>query len=351
MLPAMDASPTLRIALHGAGTPSERWRAALRALPSVAPVPAEDGAEAIVLAPGTADPFTQAKEALLAGTPVLFAAPFLLSPHQTASLEELASRQRCLLRFFEPFRHRPGFTFLSRLLAGDDPFWRPLYVRSLRLVPPGSSTRIDGLAAEELAMCDLLLDGAAQQVSATASRTVGGEVQAVFLTLHYEGGLVVQCTVSLAEATAAHQLVAVTKGRSIVLDELDAVAPLRIFDEGAAEVPVGNGHRLVRSWQPTPGSAALKAQDPVVAEAQSFVVAVLQGEDGTASNVDRWVRVAALWWAARRAMSWGQPVAVPREAVPVERSARPALRLIRGGGQSKTAPMPSERPALTLLTG
>ena len=123
----------LRVALLGEGKQAERWATALRDLAEVCPVPERlSGAvDAVVLAPGVSDPFARTREALLADIPVLYAAPFLLSPWQAGDLNVVSRLQERLLLFVERFQYRPGFAFLRRLLEGREPFWRPLYLRAL----------------------------------------------------------------------------------------------------------------------------------------------------------------------------------------------------------------------------
>ena len=335
----MSDHKRLRVALLGAGEGAERWASALSDLPELRLLPElSDEADALVLAPGASDPFARAQQALAANIPVLYGAPFLLSPWRAAVLHDLSLRQRCLLRFPELFQYRPGFAFLRRAMAGSEPFWRPLYLRTLRLAEARPFTRIDELAVEELAMCAALLGGTPPRVTASAAWCEeGSDLCAVFLTLHYAGGPLVQCTISLAEATSARQLVAVTAGRTVMLDELGPVASVRIvgggepapFSEGPAPVP--RGTKLL----------APASTDAVAAEVTRFVAAVREG-DRSLANSGRWARVAALWRAARRSMNVGTHDG-PGETEP------PLLRVIEGGG--RTGETAGERPPLTLIAG
>ena len=338
-----------RVALLGQGEQTERWASALREGADVLPLPQQLSGEidALVLASGVSDPFARAKEALLAQVSVLYAAPFTLSPWQAAALNELSQRQGRLLRFVEPFRYRPGFAFLRRLLEGREPFWRPVYLRTLCLAQPDGLLRIDELATEELAICAALLDGEPRYLTAVAGRRDEvGDVCAAFLILHYSEGPVVQCTVSLAEATSARQLVAVTPDRTLIMDDLGPVASLRIIggpeQEFSVEAPTtaplgeGRGERMVAS----------AGRDFVVAEAERFLSAVAAG-DPSPANGDRWARVAALWWAARQSMSFEGPMDVSHPAWQREETEPPRLRVIEGGG--RTARTAWRRPSLTVV--
>lgn len=339
---------TLRVALVGEGEELRVWRSALRPLATLRPLPEELPGEldAVVLAAGTHDPFSRAKEALEAGLPVLYAAPFLLNPWQAARLSLLAGRQRRLLRFVELFQHRVGFPFLQRLLQGREPFWRPLYLRLLCLAGSDDQSRIDELATEQLAICDVLLNDEPRHVTAAAVRSDdAGGVCAAFLTLQYEGGTMVQCTISLAEAEAGRQLVAVAPGRTVVLDDLDPVASVRVAgsehgaESGGSVAPRGEGsHKLI----------AQVGADPVEAEAKGFLEAVASGSIASA-NGERWARVAALWWAARQSMSFDGPVEVPAALLQLRSTEPPPLKVIEGGGKTVRTARP--RPSLTVVNG
>ena len=338
-----------RVALLGQGDRAERWACAFRDLAEVCSPPERlaGSVDALVLAPGAGDPFARAKEALLADIPVLYAAPFLLSPWQASALHELSKRQQRLLRFVEPFQYRPGFAFLRRLLAGREPFWRPLYLRTLCLAQPDGPGRIDELATEELAICEALLDGEPRYVTAAPGRRDEvGEVCAAFLILHYSDGPLVQCTISLAESTSARQLVAVTPGRTVIMDDLDPVASLRIVGGGEQELFADDAPPAPSCRTPVERMLASPAPDAVAGEAEAFLDAVVRG-DGSSANSERWARVAALWWAARQSMSFGGPTEVPVPALKRGDTEPPPLRLIQGGG--RTVRTASQRPSLTVI--
>lgn len=320
-----------RVVLLGEGAAAERWVRVLRPFARVCrSMEKLPGADALVIAPGATDPFARAKEALQDGVPVLYAAPFVLSPWQTNVLVEVSRRQGALLRFAEPFQHQPGFAFLKRLLQGDEPFWRPLYLRLLRTAPADGPRRIDELAAQELATCLALLGDIPRSVTAAASRRDHvGEPCAVFLLLQQPEGPPVEATVSLAEATCVDQIVAVTAGHTIVLDDPHTVASLRITGDGELAPPVFG--------LPQP------PVDPLLEEGRRFLNAVAQ-RAAPFSNGERWAQAAALWWAARQSMSFGGTMRMP---APSRDAQRPPLTVIQGGGKSSSANR--ERPALTLV--
>lgn len=330
----------LRVGFSGHGAAAQRWRSALGRRAELLPCPEPDTqrVDALVLAPGAPDAIAQATAALEARIPVLYAAPVPASPWQAERLCGLSRRQACLLRFAAPFERHAGFAFLRRLLAGAEPFWRTLYLRATRVSPPGSGARIDELATEELAVCDALVDRPAQRINVVGNRSDdAGGVCALFLTVEYEGGPLVQCAISAAEPVDERRLAAVTPGRTLVLDWNDPDSPLHILRSDGQPEPATCAHGAA----PTP-------IDPISAEVESFLCSVRSGTRAI-ENGQQWVRLASIWWAARRSLSLGGPVDAAASYLQSDNEEPPSLRVIEGGG--KRAASPSRRPALTVVAG
>jgi hypothetical protein len=204
------------------------------------------------------------------------------------------------------------------------------------------------LATEELALCEALLGAQPEFVSAAAGRgNEGGEVCAAFLILHYHDGPTVQCTVSLAEATTAHQVVAATADRTAIIDDLAESASVRIVggDDQAS---------LPQHGVPSPscqvgdeGMTASAVADVVTEEAKRFLRDVAAG-DLRGANGGRWSRAAGLWWAARQSMGDSSSVAtVASPTFDFGQTEPPPLRVIQGGGSAdRTA---ARRPSLTVV--
>lgn len=162
---------------------------------------------------------------------------------------------------------------------------------------------------------------------------------ATFMSVHSGNAPLVHCTVSLAEVMEARQLVVATADCTVVLDDLDPVASLRVLRAGEEQVLVGQpgpaqGERLFASHS-----------DAVAGESERFVDAVSRGDMSTA-NADRWVRVVSCWWAARQSMAFGGAREVP--AVHATGTEPPPLRVIEGGG--RTGRSAGSRPALSLVS-
>jgi len=310
------------VAFFGSGPEADHWVSALAewALPAGTP---QSEAAAVVLGPGIREPLALAREALLAGRPVLWACGQLPDAGRLAPLARFSVPGGPFLRFYEPFQYQGGFAMLQRFLRGPEPFWRPLY---LRILAGGRCASFGGLeyaAIEALAACQALLMLEPEQVTAVAVRWEHREPCALFLTVQHREGPVLQCTATLTEGVS-DELVVVTPGRTLTL----AGSRLRIASPGP-------GAHCEREFS-APNA------DPVVEEVARFIDAVSK-RDASAGNSDRWLRVASLWSAVRQSINQGGPVFVPA----LGKTETPPFKLIEGGGRA--ARMALSRRPLTLV--
>jgi len=315
------ASP--RIALFGSGAQAQRWAWAIAEHASLVSGP-HLPADAVVLAPGAQEPLSTAREALLNGIPVLWAcniAPYL----EAVPGLLLSCSRRATLSILEPFQYLGGFQLLRRLLSGPEPFWQPIYYRMA--AGPELGEGVEDVAVRCLSMVQSLLTTEARQVTAHQVRQEAGEGLALFLSVRYLSGLLLQCTVGSAETR--DELVAVTQDRMLTL----AGDGLRIEPNGAPD------------WAARERTLVSMDVDPIAGEARRFVAAVA-GRDGAAGNGDRWLQVADLWSAVRTSLSHGGPAWVQRPLAVQTRT--PTLRLVEAGG--RRAGVPSSR-GLTVVAG
>jgi predicted dehydrogenase len=324
--------------MDGRGPAAERWKDALGASTGLVLASPGERPEALLVGPGTAEPFERAQEALSDGVAVLVATADL-APSEVQQLVALARHHACPLRFWESFRTSAGFRFLARLIGGQEPFWRPTHVRSLKLSPATGRRPCGALVDEELAMLDALLGRAPISVCAAVE---GGPAPAgvvdVFMTVNYAGGLVAQATLSLAEAPPTRRLVVTTEGRCAALEESDRASRLRVIDRHRQD---DEGESA--AWEPSPRATA--AADPWAGELHAFAAQIAQRRTADAS-ADRRARVAPVALAVGRSMQSGGTVALTFQ----EGNETPCLRLIEGSGKKRAAPASWERPPLKLAT-
>jgi predicted dehydrogenase len=317
--------------------------ATLVALPSL---------QGIVLASSLVEPYPLIRRAIVHGKHVLAAGPFTLTAGQVRRLSTLAERRGCLLMFAEERMLSPGFGLLADMVRGHARSHLQ-YLRLLDIRPRHreGTSGVAAVAAEALALCTRLMERTPKSVSAVAPGLTRSPLEAAFITLVYPRGLVASLQVSLSEDGEARQLVASAAARTLVLDEMDYRAPLRIVSasQPARREAAGAEAPSATPWQT--GSLALAAppNDPALDQCQSFLDAVA-GRRARAGNAEFWGEIARLWEAAERSIAMaGTPV--PLEECPWRSEAKtrtPRLHVIRGRGQPSASTL--QKPTLTLVS-
>lgn len=311
---------------------------------------------ASVVIVGGADAFALTREALLSGKHVLLCAPGALSGRQVRALKLLAESRSRLLLFGEERLLFPSVRFLRRMLAQGTGLWTPRYVRSsnVRVARRHEALSVASLAVEDLALCLYLLDRPVLSLSAVASPSPSGAA-AVFLNVTFAGGVVAALHAGLAEAWESRQMVVALADKTLLLDEWDTRAPLKVISNGRGQSD-GKSYRIqgLRERGSTAGGplhAADAVVGPVWDQCRRFVEAVALG-DLSKGNAEFWVRVVGLWEAAEASMAEGGAPIVVEPEDPEKSEARrsaPPLRLVHSGGSRRGSTLP--RPSLTLVGG
>lgn len=334
------------ISVIGDGAEADGWVRALRGV---------EGVEVQRVAPGSEDELLGAlsrasvhgvvcartapdlpglvRQALMARRHVLIAGPVALTSTQIMSLEELARRRERSLVFDMAGLGDERLAFVRKMTSGPQGLWRPRYVRSLRTGTQSDAT-LDELAISDLAVALAVVGGAPEQVSAVSPRVddEAGAADAAMVTVSLEGGPVVRVDVSLVEPWQRQELVVACDGRTIVMDALDARAPLQIHAATRHRVPQGGGQ-----WAETVNEhPAPDAVGRDVRAAEAFVAAV-RTDDVSLTNARELAVASLVWEKARESMSRGGQSATVTEA---GHTGRPTLQLIRGGGHRVEAATP-----------
>ncbi len=314
--------------------------------------------DAVVLTDPVGDLFPSIRRALLCNKHVLASTVSSISSRQLQELSRLARRRSRLLMFTEERLFHPALVFLRRMFSTRSGLWHPCYLRALSI--PGAShgdgLPIAALAAEELALCVRLLEANPVAVSAIAYHTTGhAEPAAAFINLSYPEGKVASLQVSLTETQEARQWALVTTSKTILVDECDLRAPLKITSPSSALA----ADSLLRADPPVPISdwpgestitPPVMSVDTRVEQCRHFVETVIK-RDLDQSNASFWAEVALAWEAAQQSMALsGVPVSVAGTSGSEMEQARgrPKLKLIRGKGAGKISG--DKKPALTLVS-
>jgi len=346
----MDGSPPTTIAVAGAHPAADALSRALRGVPGIETVRADertdgdvlglvarDDVDAIAFAPPVGELTSAIKHALLAGRHVLVAAPVALPVRALVSLDEMARRRQRVLTFDDGCAGDPRLAFVRRMTATPQALWRPHYVRSVRTGEEHAS--IQDVAFSDIACVLGVMGGAPREVSAVSPRVddESGHADAMMITLTFAGGPVATIVVSAIEPVPQRELIVACDGRTIVFDAYDRRAPLQIHAHGRHAGPVsGHPFRETISEHPAPDTHI----EPLRAVAERFVAAV-RARDMAVANARDLTATAAVWEAARASAAAGGAF------MPVEPgSSRPQLQVITGGGHASGE---AARPGLFLV--
>ncbi len=286
-----DAAP-MTIALTGTGPGADAWARALRGVDGVeierlsAPLDesladafTEDDVAAVAFAAPTTDLTRDVKRALLAGRHVFVAAPVAMRAGELVALEALAKRRQRLLLFDTPALADERIAFIRKMTGGPQPLWRPRYLRALRTGTDGDAS-LDEAAIAEVAAVLAVVGGAPARVSAFAPRVddESGAAGVAMLTVAFEGGPLARIDISLVEPWPRREMAIVCDGRTVVLDALDARAPLQIHAANRHRGPEAGGWAETVSEHPV-----CDVEDRAARVASSFVSAA-RARDASAGN-------------------------------------------------------------------
>ena len=350
------AAAPMTIALAGAGPGADAWARALRGVEGVeatrlaAPLDesladafAQDDVAAVAFAAPVPELARELKRALVAGRHVFVGAPVAMRAAELTALDALARRRQRLLMFDTPSLADERTAFIRKMTGGPQPLWRPRYIRALR-TGGADAASLDEAAVAEIAAVLAIVGGTPSRVSGFAPRVddESGAADVAMLTVVFEGGPLACIDISLVEPWPRREMAIVCDGRTVVLDSLDARAPLQIH--------AANRHRGPDRVAEAGGWAETVSEHPVcdvedrASRVASAFVTAARARDISASNALELAAAAAVWEKARESMgAGGELIDMDGDAAPSE---RPVLQLIRGGGhrvESKRA------PELTLL--
>lgn len=342
------------ITVVGAGPEADAWVRALRGIDGISAerlAGATDdellenlsrtGVDAVAFTAAVADLPGAIKRSVMAGRDVLVAMPIALRSAQLLAIDELAQRRGRVILFDTGSLGDERLDFVRKMTSGTQSLWRTRYIRSLRTGVHGAAT-LDELAIADLATVLSLAGGMPSSVSAVAPRVDDetGAADVAMATLSFDGGPVARVDVSLVEPALRQEVVVACDGRSVVLDSLDARAPLQIQASARHRGPQQGGQ-----WAETISEHPLGDASDRLSRAALMFVTALRARDLTATNALAIATATLVWETARASMARGGEQLSMSAGTPLADARRPALQLIHGGGhRSNAAP-----PELTLV--
>ena len=181
-----------------------------------------------------------AKAALEAGKHVLVEKPITTRSDQGEELCRLAEAKGLVLLVGHIFLYNAAVRFVKRSLDAGE-LGRVYYVSMVRtnLGP----IRMDvnaawDLAAHDIAIVDYWLGGSARSVSATGGTWINPGIEdAVFATLRYADGVLVNLHASWLNPKKAREITVVGERRMLTVDDMNLGEPVRIYDKQVTDAP------------------------------------------------------------------------------------------------------------------
>jgi predicted dehydrogenase len=190
--------------------------------------------DAVVVATPTSTHYALAKEALERGKHVLVEKPLTTQVKQGLRLLELAAHQRLILMVGHVFVYNPAIRKVKEYL--DAGHLGKLYYVSMVRTNFGP-IRLDvnaawDLAAHDLSIVNYLLDAEPLSVSAIGGTWINQGIEdAVFATIRYPQGVLVNLHASWLNPRKARDITVVGEKRMLTFDDMNLNEPLRFYDK------------------------------------------------------------------------------------------------------------------------
>lgn len=275
--------------------------------------------DAIVVATEAQSHFPVVAAALRAGKHVLCEKPLTVAVDQAMELAQLADEQDRILMVGHIFRYNAGVNALRDAIRSPD-FGDVCYLCLVRtnLGP----IREDVNAAWDLAPHDVsivlhLMHRMPIRVTAQGfSYLRPGREDVVFITMELPDGVAAHLRVSWLDPRKVREVTVVGRNKMAVLDDVQPVEALRIYDKGVLQEPsyssFGEFHHVVRSGEVR--IPPIKGDEPLREQARHFARAVIEGSRPLSDAWDG-ARVVAIMDAIDRSLRNSgaptEPVAVP----------------------------------------
>jgi len=194
--------------------------------------------DAVVVATPTATHFAVVRQALEAGKHVLVEKPITTTVREAEVLQTLASKLKRVLMVGHVFLFNPAVQRVKQLLEKNE-LGRIHYLSMVRtnLGPiRGDVNAAWDLASHDISIADYWLGHSALAVSAVGASYVNPGIQdAVFATVTYPQGVLVNLHCSWLNPRKARDITVVGDRRMLTFDDMNLNEPLRVYDKGVVE--------------------------------------------------------------------------------------------------------------------
>lgn len=257
-----------------------------RVVPSLADVLSNDAIEAVVLATPTITHAPLLRECLIANRHVLVEKPLADSLPAAREVAALAAERRLVAMVGHTFLYNASIRFVAEYLtAGGVGDIQYLTLTRTNLGP----IRVDvnaawDLCSHDIAIASFLLGARAHAVSAIGASWLNPSVEDVcFASLQFPDGILAHVHGSWLSPKKVRETVVVGSKGMVIVDDLDPVQPVSIFDSTVADREASpawlasQGQVRIRV---NPGSAlspVLDLVEPLAVQCQHFIDAIVNG--------------------------------------------------------------------------
>lgn len=282
----------------------------------------DEQVQAVVVATEARSHVDIASAALRAGKHVLCEKPLALHAQDALALTRLAEACQRTLMVGHIFRYNAGVEALREAIR-DPEFGAVCYLCLVRTnlgpIRPDVNAVWD-LAPHDVSILLHLLKQLPVRVTAQGFAYLQpGREDVAFITLELPNGVAAHIRVSWLDPRKVREVTVVGQHKMAVLDDLQPVEGLRIYDKGARQEPspytsYGEFQHVVRSGEVR--MPALRGDEPLRTQVRHFAQAVREGRPPLSDGWDG-VRVVTIMEAIQRSLqSGGTPVSLDWSAPP-----------------------------------
>jgi predicted dehydrogenase len=292
--------------------------------------------------------FSLCRRCLLTSRHVLVEKPITTTSAQAEVLIDMAEARRLTLMVGHTFIYNSGVRkvkeYLQRGRAGKIYY---IYATRTNLGPFRKDVNaLWDLAPHDVAICNYLLEGSPDWVSAVGARVLGnGHEDVGFVSLGYPGGVVAHVHASWTDPHKAREVVVVgSKGR-IVFNDLNGVEQVRVYKRGVAPIglePSSYGEYRLQIRDGDITSPKVEVTEPLKNQCRHFLECVTAGQRPLSGGREGRQVVKVLEAVDRSLKLRGAPVQIWADGEEGKQEERHA-----GNGEAGTAGR-SESPTLSV---
>lgn len=278
--------------------------------------------DAVVISTPSATHAELAAAALEAGKDVLCEKPLSIRADDSRRLVEAAEARRRVLMVSHVFLYNSGIRAL-RTYIQEGRLGRIQYLYATRTNLGPIRTDVNAawdLAAHDLGIFHYLIGESPVEVSAQGERILSNRQEdVVFISMRYPGGILAHAHVSWLDPRKVRQITVVGSRQMAIWDDLDNVAPIRLFDKGVsnAEGAVNFGEFRFLTREGDILIPRIQLEEPLKAQNRHFLECVRERRAPLTDGLNGLEVVRQLEAVDRSLAAHGAPVAIEPSPQPV----------------------------------